>query len=284
MHMSLHLLCSLASFVVLSYLPLHWFPATSLLRWNKNAPPQVFLKNLRYFIQTAWSTTGSVLCSLVAKSHLTPCHLMDCSLLGSSVHGIPQARILGGLPFPSPKGSSQPRDRTHIFCTAGRFFTIWATREALININGKLFWSCLPAWDLHRSSPLFFSWPCYTHLLKRPQSLLIPDITKGEFPSPAARSFRRTELLTIFHLPMSQRNDIFLWNCHRFRETAVFICLAFVLLSPNFSGSVSETATLPVGTLTPFSVAPWADGDVVSKVLGHISFVGRLDFGRWFFF
>ena len=27
---------------------------------------------------------------------------MDCSLLGSSVHGIFQARIWSGLPFPSP--------------------------------------------------------------------------------------------------------------------------------------------------------------------------------------
>ena len=32
---------------------------------------------------------------------------------------------------PSPGGSSQPRDRTRVSCTAGRFFTNWATREAL---------------------------------------------------------------------------------------------------------------------------------------------------------
>ena len=36
-----------------------------------------------------------------------------------------------GLPFPSPGGgSSWPRDQTHVSCIAGRFFTIWATREA----------------------------------------------------------------------------------------------------------------------------------------------------------
>ena len=34
------------------------------------------------------------------------------------------------LPFPSPGGSSQPRDRTQVSCIAGRFFTIWAPREA----------------------------------------------------------------------------------------------------------------------------------------------------------
>ena len=36
-----------------------------------------------------------------------------------------------GLPLPSPGESSQPRDRTQVSRTAGRLFTIWATREAL---------------------------------------------------------------------------------------------------------------------------------------------------------
>ena len=35
-----------------------------------------------------------------------------------------------GLPFPSPGESSWPRDRTQVSHIAGRFFTIWATREA----------------------------------------------------------------------------------------------------------------------------------------------------------
>ena len=34
--------------------------------------------------------------------YLTFCDPMDCSPLGSSVHGISQARILEGLPFPTP--------------------------------------------------------------------------------------------------------------------------------------------------------------------------------------
>ena len=33
---------------------------------------------------------------------------MDCSLLGFSVHGILQARILSGLPFPSPGDLPDP--------------------------------------------------------------------------------------------------------------------------------------------------------------------------------
>ena len=55
---------------------------------------------------------------------------MDCSPPGSSVHGIFQARILDCVAMPSSRGSSQPKDWTQVFCISGRFFTIWATREA----------------------------------------------------------------------------------------------------------------------------------------------------------
>ena len=48
---------------------------------------------------------------------------MDCSLQGSSVHGILQARVLEWVAMPSSRGSSQPRDWTQVSCAAGRFFT-----------------------------------------------------------------------------------------------------------------------------------------------------------------
>ena len=38
----------------------------------------------------------------------TLCNRMDCSPPGSSVHGISQTRILGGLPFPSPGDLPDP--------------------------------------------------------------------------------------------------------------------------------------------------------------------------------
>ena len=51
--------------------------------------------------------------SEVTQSCLTLCDPMDCSLPGSSVHGIFQARILSGLPFPSlgdlPDPGTKPR-------------------------------------------------------------------------------------------------------------------------------------------------------------------------------
>ena len=55
---------------------------------------------------------------------------MDCSLPGSSLHGILQARILEWVAISFSRGSSWPRNRTWISCIAGRFFTDWAIREA----------------------------------------------------------------------------------------------------------------------------------------------------------
>ena len=49
----------------------------------------------------------------------------------SSVHGILQARILEWVAISFSRRSSWHMDRTLLSCTAGGFFTIWATREAL---------------------------------------------------------------------------------------------------------------------------------------------------------
>ena len=68
---------------------------------------------------------------LVTQSCPTLCDPMDCSLAGSSVHGILQARILEWVAMPSSRGSSQSRGQTQVSRITGRFLTIWTTREAL---------------------------------------------------------------------------------------------------------------------------------------------------------
>ena len=84
----------------------------------------------------------------VTQSCLTLCEPMDCSRPGFSVHGILQASIMEWVDIPFCRGSSPPRDWTCVFCIAGRFFTIWATREsqiAAVHIKGvKSF--ALSAW------------------------------------------------------------------------------------------------------------------------------------------
>ena len=68
--------------------------------------------------------------ALVAQLCPTLCDPMDYRPPGSSVYGIPQARILEWVAIPFSRGSSWPKDRTRVSGTAGRFFTSWATREA----------------------------------------------------------------------------------------------------------------------------------------------------------
>ena len=62
--------------------------------------------------------------SEVAQSCPTLYHPMDCSLPGSSIHGIFQALVLEWIAISFSTGFSQPRDRTWISRTTGRLFTI----------------------------------------------------------------------------------------------------------------------------------------------------------------
>ena len=73
--------------------------------------------------------------SEVTQSCLTLCDPMDCSLPGSSIHGIFQARVLEGVAISFSRRSSQPRGWTQVSCIVGRHFTIWATREVTHNKN-----------------------------------------------------------------------------------------------------------------------------------------------------
>ena len=62
-----------------------------------------------------------------AQSCLTLCDPMD-----DTVHRILQARILEWVDIPFSRWFSQPKDRTQVSRTAGRFFTNWATRVTLL--------------------------------------------------------------------------------------------------------------------------------------------------------
>ena len=88
----------------------------------------------------------------------TLCDPMDCSLPGSSVHGIFQARILEWVAIFFSRGSSGSRDQTRVSHIAGRLFTVWATREmCAISLENNLSFS-LKAEQLH-SFPLLSAFP-----------------------------------------------------------------------------------------------------------------------------
>ena len=81
-------------------------------------------------------------CSVV-ESCLILCDPKDCSPTGSSVHGLLQARILEWAAIPFSRGSSWPRDQSLVSCIGGRFFTVWATRDACKADPQQIFFNCI---------------------------------------------------------------------------------------------------------------------------------------------
>ena len=98
---------------------LHWqadFFFTARATWEAQKGSESATKN------KTWSFTSSE--SEVAQSYLTLCDPMDCSLPGSSVHGIFQARILEWVAISFSRGSFRPKDRTQVSRIIGRRFII----------------------------------------------------------------------------------------------------------------------------------------------------------------
>ena len=93
--------------------------------------------------------------SEVAQLCPTLCNPKDCSLPGSSVHGIFQARVLEWFAISFSRGSSQPRDLAQVSCTVSRPFSIWATSES----ESEVVQSCLTL-----CNPMDYSLPgSFTH-------------------------------------------------------------------------------------------------------------------------
>ena len=65
----------------------------------------------------------------VTQSCPTLCDPMDCSLPGSSVHGILQARVLEWVAISFSRASSRPRDQTQVSLIGGRRFTMLTTLQ-----------------------------------------------------------------------------------------------------------------------------------------------------------
>ena len=107
--------------------PAWWSSQHSPSGHSAPVPPSVPHPCMQEMIQTFYyqslgflCPTPSLVAGLVAQSCPALCHPVDCSLPGSSVHGMSQAWEWVATSFSG--GSSQPRDRTCGFCTASRFF------------------------------------------------------------------------------------------------------------------------------------------------------------------
>ena len=67
-----------------------------------------------------------------AQSCPTLCNPMDCSLQGSTVHGILQARIR--VAISSSRGSFWPRDQTCVSCIGRQILSYWSTWQVLFGM------------------------------------------------------------------------------------------------------------------------------------------------------
>ena len=97
---------------------------------------------------------------LVAQSCPNSFQPVDSSPLGSSDHGIPQARILEWVAIAFSRGSSQLREQTRVSCIAGRFFTIWATRETHFATNSIFYFRSFGCFSYSFGSDGFWLWLC----------------------------------------------------------------------------------------------------------------------------
>ena len=119
--------------------------------WKTQKWPQDWKSSVFILIPKKWSE--------VTQSCPTICNPMDCKLQGSSLHGILQARILEWVAISFSRGSSLPRDRTHISFSAGGFFTAelrWKPSWSTIGFSCYVYW--------RRHSPHIFligtAWLC----------------------------------------------------------------------------------------------------------------------------
>ena len=119
--------------------------------WFSSFLNTVYWINYLLLKEYSWLPCGTLidpllLLYLVAQLCLTLCDPVNCSLPGSTVHGIFQARILEWIAISFCGVSSWPRDQTHgacVSCTAGEFLTCWATGEAISWPYVRVyFWTC----------------------------------------------------------------------------------------------------------------------------------------------
>ena len=113
------------------------------------------------WIRGSATTSVCVSCSVVSDSFMTPWTVAHQAHLFMEFS---RPRILEWATIPFSGVSSQPRDRTHVSHTAGRFFTIWATWEAPATtywtvkcqeVKTEATWWCLKrlqGWGFHGGS------------------------------------------------------------------------------------------------------------------------------------
>ena len=143
---------------------IHW-----IFRWESSLALKYSLSYVHFLRYNASACLDySTVCMLSHFSHVwlfvtiwTVAHQSALSM------GILQARPLQWVVMAPSRGSSQPRYWTEVSCIAGKFFTIWATREA------QEYWS---GWSFPSPGELLDSG------IKSGSHILYPDSLTAELP------------------------------------------------------------------------------------------------------
>ena len=144
----------------------------------------------------------------VSQSCLTLWDPVDCSLPGSSICGVFQARVLEWVAISFSRGSSRPRDWTWVSCIVGRCFTIWAI----------LIWTSFNVFTEFVTLLLlllmfcFFSHKACGILAPRPGIEPTPHALEGDVPTTGPPGKSPKSMLNITLERASQNTEMLLWS------------------------------------------------------------------------
>ena len=170
----------------------------------------------------------------VTQSCPTLCNPMDCSLPGSSIHGILQARILEQVAISFSRGSSRTQDQTQVSRIGGRHFNFWAschkTQWFSLWNRPKKQWRAQSAREIDivlpqcywkkwlkkeintKDSVLFSKFLFYTPLMIKYVLMILATTCELVIAPPQKKSVKQASLQNVIHNPPS---DISHWMPHK---------------------------------------------------------------------
>ena len=179
------------------------------------APPNLpsYMISLVFLLQLGWRYA----CLRIQSrfSHVTTlCNSVDCSPPGSSVHGILQARVPRGLPFPPPGVLTEPGiEPTSLMClaVADRFFTtstIWGD-NVFSTKNNSIFWFLNYYLNYHLSLPfLAASYLLFLKISSFSLKVLFSIIMEGRGCSFTSKSKKKIKCILLISQKERQSGNI----------------------------------------------------------------------------
>ena len=118
----------------------YWATTSNLRKGAQNAVQRLLWVSVRYSVMSDFAIPWTV------------AHQASLSM------EFPRQKYWSGLPVPFSREYSQPKNQTQVSCTEGRFFSIWATREAP-GSPWKPFRGSISSKLFHNNTKILFCYP-----------------------------------------------------------------------------------------------------------------------------